>query len=300
VYPTLQFVKALLDRYFAAQRDLSALRQPTTNVANVPQSKSVSAPAGLPDGLDFTNTSHFGTEEQLSPIIDWFKRKQIACEVDPRAVDTAGFFDEAATEIGNNYALYGNLVDRIRFAQKKGFTFLTLELSKRSQKEAQAIHAFCQKLYGYSMLARYIYQKQDKVARLSLQKAPAIRAFFDGIWLEWYVFMTCLEHFSDAKRVFSCARSVSLMFGNEDQHEIDVFFLVDGTTPLCIECKAGDFQAQIDKFVTLRKRLGIPSTHFILCSPKLTEEKAAGLSSMYELVFATPGMLKPVLNRLSM
>jgi hypothetical protein len=81
-----------------------------------------------------------------------------------------------------------------------------------------------------------------------------------------------------------------VIFPNEDLHELDVFFLVDGATPVCIECKTGEFRQEIDKYLRLKKRLGIDRSQFILCCTGLTDEQAAGLSSMYELTSsARPG-----------
>jgi hypothetical protein len=79
-----------------------------------------------------------------------------------------------------------------------------------------------------------------------------------------------------------------VIFPNEDLHELDVFFLVEGNTPVCIECKTGEFRQDIDKYLRLRKRLGIDRSQFILCCLGLGDEQAAGLSSMYELSFRQP------------
>ena len=85
---------------------------------------------------------------------------------------------------------------------------------------------------------------------------------------------------------------------NEDLHELDVFFLVDGSTPVCIECKTGEFRQDIDKYLRLRKRLGIDRSQFIVCATGLTDEQAAGLSSTYELTFVTQAGLTAHLARL--
>ncbi|MDD3355002.1 hypothetical protein [Zoogloea sp.] len=95
------------------------------------------------------------------------------------------------------------------------------------------------------------------------------------------------DFFQEKKRAFSCTRNLSVVFPNEDLHELDVFFLVDGTTPICIECKTGEFRQDLDKYQKLRKRLGIDRSQFILCSNSLTDEQAAGLSGMYDLSFVS-------------
>ena len=96
----------------------------------------------------------------------------------------------------------------------------------------------------------------------------------------------------------SCTRNLSVIFPNEDLHELDVFFLVDGATPICIECKTGEFRQEIDKYLRLKKRLGIDRSQFILCCSGLSDEQAAGLSGMYELSFVSPAGLVAHLSKL--
>ena len=75
------------------------------------------------------------------------------------------------------------------------------------------------------------------------------------------------------------------MFPNEYLHELDVIALPEGQAPICIECKSGEFRRNIDKYLRLRKRLGIDRNRFIICATDLNDEQAAGLTTMYELTF---------------
>jgi hypothetical protein len=113
-----------------------------------------------------------------------------------------------------------------------------------------------------------------------------VRQFFEGGWLEWFAFVELLEQVKAKKRTISCARDVKVIFPNEDLHEIDVMALVDGQVPIYIECKTGEFRRDIDKFLKLKKRLGLTRHQFIVCASDLSDEQAAGLSAMYELTFA--------------
>ena len=60
---------------------------------------------------------------------------------------------------------------------------------------------------------------------------------------------------------FSCARGVKVVFPNEDLHELDVLIQVGAQTPICIECKTGEFRRDIDKYLRLKKRLGLSLIH---------------------------------------
>ena len=218
--------------------------------------------------------------------------------IDPANVDTSGFFDDAALRLGDNYALFGELIDRLRYAYRKSHGWVNLELARLPQKDAQAVNQLCRNLYEHTFFARYHYQKPEKIVRLTLQTAPAIRQFFDGGWLEWYALVCLLEHARGRGAGFSCARGVKVVFPNEDLHELDVVCLPEGQPPICIECKSGEFRRDIDKYLRLRKRLNIDRGRFLILSTDLTQEQAAGLSAMYDLSFVSLQTLREHLQRL--
>ena len=134
--------------------------------------------------------------------------------------------------------------------------------------------------------------------RLTLQTAPVVRQFFDGGWLEWYAFIEQIRQTRQRGQAFSCARGVKVVFPNEDLHELDVVCLPEGQPPVCIECKSGEFRRDIDKYLRLRKRLGLDRSRFIICAADLTQEQATGLSAMSELTFVHLQTLAPHLARL--
>jgi len=294
VYETVFFAEKLAERYFAALREIEALKaadKPATTAVAASTSGAAPEPATAPaialDQLNLHNTSLLATAEQHQPLKQWFEARQIEARFDYTNVDTTGFFDDAARALGDNFALFGELLERIRYAYRNSHSGLNLELASLSQKDAQALNTLCRQFYSHTLFARYNYQKPEKIVRLSLQTAPTVRQFFEGGWLEWFVLVELLEQLKAKKQAFSCARGVKVVFANEDLHEIDVMALVNGQTPIYIECKTGEFRREIDKFLRLKKRLGIPRQQFIICASGISAEQAAGLSAMYELSFVT-------------
>lgn len=289
VYETVFFAEKLVERYFTAVREIEALKatdRSTVPAAHRPVAEPASAlPAMALDQIDIHNTAQLATPEQHQPLKTWFETRQIEVRFDYTTVDTTGFFDDAARALGNNLALFAELLDRVRYAYRNSHSGLNLELASLSQKDAQAINTLCRQFYNHTLFARYNYQKAEKIVRLTLQTASTVRQFFEGGWLEWFVLIELLEQLKAKKSAFSCARGVKVVFPNEDLHEIDVMALVDGQTPIYIECKTGEFRREIDKFLRLKKRLGIPRQQFIICASDLSDEQAAGLSAMYELTF---------------
>ena len=306
VFGTVFYVEKLLERYFAAMREVKALQQAeeapnTTDTETAEQANQDSAQSDAPSALqdvNLHNTNLLATAEQHAPLRDWFAAHQIEARFDYALADTSGFFDDAARMVGANYALYGELMDRVRYAYRKSHSWVNLELAQLAQKDAQAINALCRQLYSHTFFARYHYQKPEKIVRLTLQTAPAVRQFFDGGWLEWYAFIELLTLVQGRGRGFSCARGVQVTFPNEDLHELDVVFLPDGQPPICIECKSGEFRRDIEKYLRLKRRLGIERGRFIVCATDLTDAQAAGLNSMYDLTFVSLGSLKTHLKTL--
>jgi hypothetical protein len=284
VYDTTFFVRRLLQQYGALHQEVRRLRSLQPDPAAVQQAAPAQG-SNLAE-IDLHNTSALTASAQHAPIVEWFRQRRIEARPVPEAVETSGFFDEIAVEIGDNYALLAEVVAKIRWGQRKDVPNFSLKLSDFSQKDGQAINAFCKRLYEHTFLAKYFYQKQEKVVRVTLQQAAPVRDFFAGEWVEWYVLMKALTLLQETRHTAACARNLDIVFDNEDLHELDVFMLVDGAKPVVVECKSGEFRQDIEKYLKLRKRLGIDRSQFIIYSPDLGEDQAAALSNMYELTFA--------------
>ena len=146
-YDTVLFVNKVLQQYFAQRDELQQLRAARPDAAAAP------APAAPRADIDLHNTDQFASAAQHAAIADWFQRRQIQIRPRPDAVNTTGFFDEIAVEIGDNYPLFGEVVDKIRWGQQKDVPNFSLKFADRSQKDGQAINAFCKQLYDHTFLA---------------------------------------------------------------------------------------------------------------------------------------------------
>lgn len=279
VYPALFFIEKLLDKYFDVQRELTHLRDRTEMVP------PTSIATRQMTDIDLGNTDQFASEIQHGPIYDWFHKRQIKARANLRSVDTSGFFDEVAEAIGANLPVLNDVLERIRWSQQKEYSSTTINLARKSAEDAQAISMFCQLLYDFSFAAKCFHNRPENNVRLILQTAPAIRDFFNGEWLEWHALMSSLRHAKDRGKRFSCARGLEIAMENGDRYELDVFMLIDGRIPLCIECKSGEFRQNIDRYLSLKKRLGIDRTHCVMCIAGLSDDNAKAFSAMYNLTF---------------
>jgi hypothetical protein len=292
LFATTFYVAKLVERYVVALRELEALR-------NIEKYQDEASPEASREPIDRTrllddlhNTNMLATAAQHQPLQNWFAAKKIAAVFDYGLVDTTGFFDEAATSIGDQYELVAGAIEQVRFAYRKEITWLKLDTSKKDSQVVQAVNATFRQLYSQSFFSRYFLNKKSGAIEVGIQPAQAVRAFFAGTWLEWYVFVEVLRLCAERSIAFSCARGVKIEFPNEEKRELDVAFLLRDRFPIFIECKSGEFRADIDKYIKLRGRLGLDKSQFILCSAELADEEATGMSAMYPLTFVNLTSLK--------
>lgn len=276
IYDTVLFVNKLLEQYFTQRSELNTLRASTSQPRESPQPDS---------SIDIHNSDWLSLESQHIPIVDWFKSRSVATTINSGAVDTSGFFDEAAVAIGSDYELLGEICERIRYAQQKEYNSALIHLDKKTPEDAKALEAFARKLHEYSLVARCYLNKEEKNLRLVLQNAPSVRRFFSGEWLEWFALMTGVRICHERKAEYACARNLVLSYPPNEKRELDVFFLINKTKPLYIECKTGEFRQDLDKYISLKKKLNIEQKYFILCVLDLDLEQCKGLSAMHGMTF---------------
>jgi predicted nucleic acid-binding Zn-ribbon protein len=296
-YPTIAFTRTMLDRYFATRRELSEARTEIESLRlRIGEAAAPAEPVPptntLPTDFDTRNTDHFCSRVQVAPVLDWFRQTGVSADLDPRSLETSGHFDEVSATIGMHYPRLHEIVERIRLAQKQDYSFINIDLSKRSAEEVATLNDFCQSLGESGFLSKYLRQEGDQVVRLSLQKAEAVRRFFDGGWLSWFSFMLGLRHLVSAGVEFSVARDVSLSWPKDEGHGLDLMFLVGQDTPLCVQCRTGEVIPYLDRLVHVRDRLGVAPENYLLCVSDLTEQQAEDLSRRHGLSVATPQTLK--------
>ena len=283
IHDTVKLLERLVDGYRVQRTELRELR---TKLApqEAARPPAVERPV-LPD-IDIHDTDALADPRQFEPIVAWFEKRRIQFDANHRAMDTTGFFDEVAVQLGDGFETLQRVSNQIKYAQRRGFSAAKITLSKSDEDENAVLTNFCRELHQYSFVAKFFHRKDDRIAWLTLQTAPEIVRFFNGEWLEWYVFMKLLAFFRERRIPVACLRNPVVTFPTEDVHELDVFCLVDNRIPLCIECKTGEFRRDIDKYTRLVKRLGLEKGQFLVCATGLDEKQIRGFNSMYGVTFA--------------
>ena len=283
IHDTVKLLERLIDGYRVQRTELRELR---TKLApeEAARPPAVERPS-LPD-IDIHDTDALADPRQFEPIVAWFEKRGIQLDANHRAMDTTGFFDEVAVQLGDGFETLQRVSNQIRYAQRRGFSAAKITLSKSDENENAVLTNFCRELHQYSFVAKFLHRKDDRIAWLTLQTAPEIVRFFNGEWLEWYVFMKLLAFFRERRIPVACLRNPVVTFPTEDVHELDVFFLVDNRIPLCVECKTGEFRGDINKYTRLVKRLNLEKEQFLVCATGLDEKQIRGFNSMYGATFA--------------
>ena len=243
------------------------------------------------DNINVNKTKEFTKKNQYISIINWFKEKNIQTDIDVSNIDTTGFFDEIAEYLGENYKILKPLIDKIRYIQNHDYSHIKFDISNKTPNDIRVITSFCNQLYKYSFISRYYYDKKLKIVRLNLQQVPKIKAFFNGIWMEWFILIKVLKLFKEFKIDASIMRSIKIIKSNEQENELDIFILTKDNRPIYIECKTGEFREDINKYLRLQKILSISKEDFIICILDLDNSFLDGLTSMYELKFINENYL---------
>ena len=118
IYDTVNLLNRLIGEYRAKTKELRELR------ARFAPAEPVGAGgrrAQVPLAeFDLHDTDALADPRQFKPILAWFERRQIQVEVNHRAMDTTGFFDEVAVRLGDRYETLKPVVNQIRYAQRRG------------------------------------------------------------------------------------------------------------------------------------------------------------------------------------
>ena len=171
IYDTVTFVTKVIEQFVAQKKELQQLRsqvdpdpQASQDASTPEENKSLQSLSEI----DIYNTAELTSKQQYEPIVKFFQERHVQVDVDQQALDTTGFFDEVAVQLGDNYNTLRLVSDKIKYIQRKGYTTVKLTLNKKSQKDIKIITQFCKDLYDYSFVAKYFYQKQEKKLLLML------------------------------------------------------------------------------------------------------------------------------------
>lgn len=134
VYAPLQVVEQLSARYTAALREIDNLK------SQLDDTEPTETNDNSLNKINLNDSNLLATEEQHKPLINWFKKQQIVPEFNYSAVDMSGFYDEAASKIGEKYTIFEKILGQLGWSYRKNVMILNVDLKKYPQKEQQQIN----------------------------------------------------------------------------------------------------------------------------------------------------------------
>ncbi|HNA68414.1 MAG TPA: hypothetical protein PLD21_12245 [Rhodocyclaceae bacterium] len=307
VYDTVVFIRKVLDQYFQLRDELNRLKAGASAMMQAEPARLATATATTAAPCDpppvarppaGARPNQFALNSQFAAIEQWFLRRQIQIRPPTDAPELSPAFERTAADLGRYHSLLRDFFERIPATPTPDDNRLHLDLNARNAQEIGDLDAVFARLHGSAFLSHYTLDKPDRSLHAALPADPAILRFLSGEWLEWYSLGRLAEHFRKKGLRAAGARGLTALLADGDERPLDVFFLVNGNTPICLACRTGDVRPDIDTLLRLRKRLGIPRGQFIVCSPTLAEEQAEHLSTAHELSCVTPAGLITHIERL--
>lgn len=214
-------------------------------------------------------------------LLEWLAARKISVKEQrqPEAADSV--FDELALFLGERFQTLHRLHDTIRKHLGSGTSF-SLSMSNRSQEEIANTTQFCKLLSDYAFLTAFKYNRDTKTIYATPQRDGKVINFFTGGWFERFVMLKIQALIAEYNGSTVWLNNPKIVLPNGDDFELDLLFLVD-QQPLWIECKTGDYQAYIGKYVQMRKLLGIAPEHALLAILGISDDLAQKLSSVYPI-----------------
>lgn len=97
---TVTFIDALIKKHLLLKKEFINLRQQLEQKGDLDIEVIGVEPA---EEIDIYNTTSLTQAENYEPIIQWFQKRHIEIEINQESVDTTGFFDEVALQLGSNF-----------------------------------------------------------------------------------------------------------------------------------------------------------------------------------------------------
>lgn len=208
-----------------------------------------------------------------------------------------GFFDEAAEALINNAQLMDKIVGQIRWAYRKSVNNIKVVLDNYSKSEQKQIRLILEKLYKYTMFARYSFDKANNVVWLLRQESKTVEHFFRGDYVEWFVLSRVLKFAKKHKVALSISRNALIQLKNHKKYELDIAFICQNKQPVFIECKSGNYRTDFSKYQEIKKVFKLPKENVILLNLETEQAEEKALATMYNITVCSISSLDDALSK---
>lgn len=226
-------------------------------------------------------------EAHNSLILNWLKIRHINVKECRQSEAADDVFDSLSIFLGEKYESLSRLHDLIRKNLQTESSF-SLNLSGKSQEDIANNTKLCLQLKAYAFLSSYYYNSSTKTIHATPQKMGKFTNFCNGGWFERFVFKKISALLSESGLQYECLSNPKIVLQNGDAHELDMLFF-ECEQPLWIECKTGDYQADIKKYSTMQKTILVPKQRAVLIVLGIPDEVSAKLTDLSDITVANQG-----------
>lgn len=273
-----------------ASLDLAA----ETPLAATPVPRAEAAPAKL---LTAVQPKPLPEMPEPREAIAWLKEHQVIVKnhrkLGGSALDRG--LDEVAFYLGEHYdtlkAFHRQIMNHARVGKQFFFP-----LYHRSQEDIRINTTFGSLLRKYGCVANYDYSDNEKIINLTPHRREEFTRFFFGDWFERFIHHQTASFLKTHGYHYEVISNAEVIFPNQDEYELDLFYLVQGH-PLWIECKAGkSFDQYIEQYSNRGAILGVPKDSALMVVLNLPETQAEARTEMWSITVANQDTLIPRLR----
>lgn len=188
--------------------------------------------------------------------------------------------DKIALDVGTNYEDVKALLAQLSYSARQG-SKASVGLAKLEPRIKDKIRTCASMLHSYAFISQLFYSRKSQTLHVTASPSPPeVQAFFTGGWFERFVWATTLMTLPLERS--AALRNVKLELPRGGAAEIDIVAAIDGA-PILIECRTGDYQDRIQRYVDRSAELGVPPDRNFLVVLDIALNVADDLSHLFGL-----------------
>jgi hypothetical protein len=171
---------------------------------------------------------------------------------------------------------------------KKDNNEFVFHLSDTSPEQCEVIKHFCNRLHSeYAFLRRYHFHEETQTIRLAInvEAMGTHFPFFNGYWFERYVVVRMKNLLEPRHTRYDYLLNTHIQWPDGRKNELDVFFLI-AEQPLWIECRTGQVADQLERYVAIRRQLGVPRERTVVLGLTVTNKATEAMTLIHDVTVA--------------
>jgi hypothetical protein len=176
-------------------------------------------------------------------------------------------------------------LDHIRRSYKQGWATINLILNLNAIPDRPKIARLAFELYASGFFEHFRSEFGKNALALGINPSREVRRFFEGEWLELWLYFQLIKAFQVTGTVHSASRSLLIESTTKKELLLDIACLVNERTFFAIAGSTNDHRLDLDRFYELNQHITDCGGTFLICDPTCDVIRAAELSAYYELPF---------------